>query len=228
MFTRASILLFVFVMLPPAMHAVNSGTARCGALEQAYLYYSPDKDHPLPAVMLLHGAGDRAGNMVDAWKRFAEKQKIVLLAPELPRDPKFEDAAPRVFRCVVEDARHFVGIDAQRVDLFGNSMGGYLAFDGAMFESQYFAAVAVHANRIAEDYVGIVDRAQCKTPIAIYIGDRDQFFSVESVRKTRDLLVKSGFPVHYVELPNHDHNYYARADEINADAWKFLKENRLP
>jgi dienelactone hydrolase len=178
--------------------------------------------------MLLHGAGDRAGNMVDAWKRFAEKQKIVLLAPELPRDPKFEDAAPRVFRCVVEDARHFVGIDAQRVDLFGNSMGGYLAFDGAMFESQYFAAVAVHANRIAEDYVGIVDRAQCKTPIAIYIGDRDQFFSVESVRKTRDLLVKSGFPVHYVELPNHDHNYYARADEINADAWKFLKENRLP
>jgi poly(3-hydroxybutyrate) depolymerase len=97
MFTRASILLFVFVMLPPAMHAVNSGTARCGALEQAYLYYSPDKDHPLPAVMLLHGAGDRAGNMVDAWKRFAEKQKIVLLAPELPRDPKFEDAAPVFF-----------------------------------------------------------------------------------------------------------------------------------
>ncbi len=74
-------------------------------------------------------------------------------------------------------------------------MGGYLAFDGAMFESQYFAAVAVHANRIADEYTGILARAQRKTPIAIYIGDHDQFFTVASVLKTRDLLLKSGFPV---------------------------------
>jgi hypothetical protein len=44
-------------------------------------------------------------------------------------------------------------------------VGGYLAFDGAMFESQYFAAVAVHANRIADEYTGILARAQRKTPI---------------------------------------------------------------
>ena len=31
----------------------------------------------------------------------------------------------------------------------------------------------------------------------------------------------------YVELINHDHNDYALADEINADAWKFFKENSL-
>jgi len=208
---------------------VNSRTVRCaGNVEQVYFYSSPDKGQRLPAVVLLHGAGDRAANMVDAWKRFAEKQKIVLLAPELPRDPKFEDAAPQVFRCVVEDAKQFVGIDSQRVYLFGNSMGGYLAYDGAMFESEYFAAVAVHAMRIADDYEWIVTKARRKTPIAIYIGDHDQFFSQDSVRKTRDLLRKAGFPVHYVELDHHDHNYYARADEINADAWKFMKENRLP
>jgi poly(3-hydroxybutyrate) depolymerase len=223
---------------------VNSNTARCGATDQVYLYYSPDTgkdkdkdkdkdenmkgDRRLPAVMLLHGAGDRPENMVDDWKSFARKEKIVLLAPELPRDPKFEDVAPAVFRCVVEDARHFLGIDAQRVYLFGNSMGGYLAFDAAMFESQYFAAVAVHANRIADEYTGIVARAQRKTPIAIYIGDHDQFFPVGSVRKTRDLLLKSGFPVHYVELVNHDHNYYARSDEINSDVWKFFRKYSLP
>ena len=107
-------------------------------------------------------------------------------------------------------------------------MGGYLAFDGAMFESQYFAAVAVHANRIADEYTGILAHAQRKTPIAIYIGDHDQFFTIASVHKTRDLLLKSGFPVHYVELINHDHDYYALADEINADAWKFMMQNRLP
>ena len=220
---------------------VNSRTASCeGGITQVYLYFSPDgknrdvqkkeKGDLLPAVVLLHGAGDGAANMVDAWKPLARKEKIILLAPELPRDPKFEDAAPRIFRCVVEDARKVqaLGIDPQRVYLFGNSMGGYLAFDGAMFESQYFAGVVVHADRIADDYTGIVARAVRKTPIAIYIGDRDQFFSVERVRQTRDLLLKSGFPVHYVEMANHDHNYYARADEINADAWKFMQESILP
>lgn len=223
----------LIVLLPvlggiAAASDVVSRTAQCSGRSQVYLEYSPDRDHPLPTVMLLHGAGDKPANMVDAWKGFARKQKIVLLAPELPRDPKFEDAAPRIFRCVVEDAKQFVGIDAKRVYLFGNSMGGYLAFDGAMFESTYFAAIAVHANRIADDYVSIVKHAERKTPIAIYIGDNDQFFSQDSVRKTRDLLRKAGFPVHYVELENHDHNYYALSDDINSDAWKFLKDKRLP
>jgi poly(3-hydroxybutyrate) depolymerase len=227
----ALVLCFVlrpYTLVAAATPAQGSKTARCAGWDQTYSYFVPDRDQTLPAVVLLHGAGDRAGNMVEAWKRFAEKEKIVLLAPELPRDPKFEDVAPQVFRCVVEDAKKFASIDARRVYLFGNSMGGYLAFDGAMFESQYFAAVAVHANRIAPDYEWILTRAQRKTPIAIYIGDHDQFFTQDDVRQTRDLLRKAGFPVHYVELDHHDHNYYARADEINADAWKFLKEFSLP
>lgn len=224
-----SFLILTATLVPLRLAAdVAARTVHCDGVERKYLYYSPDRENSLPAVMLLHGAGDRPANMMDTWQHFAEKQKIVLLGPELPLDPKFEDAAPSVFRCVVEDAKQVVHIDAQRVYLFGNSMGGYLAFDGAMFQSQYFAAVAVHANRIAEEYVGIVSHAQRKTPIAIYIGDHDQFFSLESVRKTRDLLQKAGFPVHYVELDHHDHNYYARADEINADAWKFMKEHSLP
>jgi poly(3-hydroxybutyrate) depolymerase len=214
----------------------KSRSVHCESIEQTYLYYSPndsqehaaDKDNALPAVMLLHGAGDRAAHMVDAWKHFADKKKIILLAPELPREEKYEQAAPKVFRCVVEDAKQWVQIDPQRVYLFGNSMGGYLACDAAMFESQYFAAVAVHAMRIAEEYPWIVERAQRKMPIAIYIGDRDQYFSVDSVRKTRDLLRQAGFPVHYVEMINHDHDYYARSDEINEYAWKFLEETSLP
>jgi len=210
-----------------------SRTAYCSGIEQTYLLSSPDvpsqeKDQPLSAVVLLHGAGDKAANMLDAWRHFAAKHKIVLLAPDLPRDPKFEDAAPQIFRCIVEDAKQHARIDPARVYLFGNSMGGYLAYDAAMFESEYFAAIAVHAMRIADDYARIVTRARRKTPIAIYIGDQDQFFSQDSVRQTRNLLRKAGFPVHYVELDHHDHNYYERADEINADAWKFLNENRLP
>lgn len=215
---------------------VKSRKVRCQSIEQPYLYYSPEASVkgaaqnavPMPAVLLLHGAGDRAVNMIEAWKQLAAAQKIILLAPELPREEKYEAAAPQVFRCLVEDARQMLTIDPRRVYVFGNSMGGYLAYDAAMFDSQYFAAVAVHAMRIADDYAWIVKRAQRKTPIAIYIGDHDQFFSLASVRKTRDLLLQEGFSVHYVEMERHDHNYYARSAEINADAWKFLQDKALP
>jgi poly(3-hydroxybutyrate) depolymerase len=221
-------------LLSTLSFAATSGanSAHCTAggspFDQKYLYYSPDAAAHLPVVMLLHGAGDQPANMMDAWKLFAGKQGIVLLAPELPRELSYEAKAPAIFRCVVEDAEHFVQIDPQRVYVFGNSMGGYLAYDAAMFESQFFAAIAVHGMRLDPDYAGIVKKATRKTPVAIYIGDHDQFSSIDSVRKTRDLLRREGFPVHYVELENHDHNYYAVSGHVNADAWKFMKDIRLP
>ena len=227
---RVALCLWWILAVPLAFAA--SRTAQCDGIKQRYLTYSPkgaaQGQEALPVMLLLHGAGDIPDNMIDAWKKFAKTNSIILLAPDLPRDPKFEDSAPKVFRCVVEDARQSLTIDPMRIYIFGNSMGGYLAFDAAMFESQYFAAVAVHGMKIADDYKWIVDRAERKTPIVIYIGDHDQFHTTESVQSTRDLLRKAGFPVRYVELRGHDHNYYAIADHINQDAWKFFIENPLP
>jgi predicted esterase len=73
-----------------------------------------------------------------------------------------------------------------------------------------------------------VGRATRKIPIAISIGDRDQMVSLAQVRKTRDLLKKSGFPVEYKEIFDHTHNYYEISATINEDAWHFLEGKRLP
>ena len=192
------------------------------------MLFRPEGANPMPALLLLHGSGDHPAPMIEAWKGLAKKEHFVLIAPELPLDPKFEEAAPAIFRCDVEDAKLAGPLDARRVYVFGHSMGGYLAYDAATLASDYFAAVAVHAMRIADEYTYILDKAKRKTPMAIYIGDRDQFVALDGVRKTRDLLKKSGFPVHYIELPGHDHNYYAIADQVNSDAWSFLKKVQLP
>lgn len=222
-------LLFIATVAPAAGHAsdVKSVTVPCARSKFHYLVYSPDGRQLLPSILLLHGAGDNPSDFLSAWKSFAKKQKVVLIAPELPRDPKFEDMAPEVFRCVVDDAKKQESIDPDRVYVFGNSMGGYLAYDAAMFDSEYFAAVAVHAMGISPEYFGILKKAQRKTPIAIYIGDQDPLVPLAKVRATRDLLEKNGFPVHYVELKGHDHNFYALADQVSEDAWKFLSEQRL-
>lgn len=204
-----------------------SHTAACQGSDYTYVLYSEPHATPAPAVLLLHGAGDHAANFLENWTHLAHKRGLVLVAPEIPRDLKFEAIAPEVFRCIVEDARRQVTVDAARIYLFGHSMGGYLGFDTAMFQSEYFAAVAVHGSDIADDYLSILRHAKRKIPLAIYIGDNDQFFPIGHVRHTRDLLHQDGFPVHYVEIVGHDHNYYRVADQVNADAWKFFSAESL-
>jgi hypothetical protein len=153
---------------------------------------------PLRATAKRRIARDQPDPMLEAWKFLAKKEGITLIAPALPRIAAFG------FRCMVEDAKKIVPLDPRRIYIFGHSMGGYLGYDAAMLQSNYFAAGAVHAMGISEDYYWIVARTERKTPVAIYIGDREQPVLCDKARKTRDLLRKENFPVHYVELTDHD------------------------
>ena len=224
-------LLTLLICLLCASRSLSSdrtpNTVRCQGTDYTYLLYAEAHTGPAPAILLLHGAGDHATSFIENWTHLAHKKGAVLIAPEIPRDLKFEAIAPDVFRCIVEDARRQATIDATRIYLFGHSMGGYLGFDAAMFQSEYFAAAAIHGSDIADDYVSILSHAKRKIPLAIYIGDNDQFFPLAHVHKTRDRLKKGGFPVHFVEIVGHDHNYYRVAEQVNADAWKFFATETL-
>ena len=221
-----------FCVVPLVLSAtskdVTSKTVSCAKYQFHYLLYAPQQSGASPALLILHGAGDQPDRMLEAWKLLAKKERITLIVPALPRVATFEELAPQVFRCMVEDAKKNVLLDPRRIYIFGHSMGGYLGYDAAMLQSTYFAAAAIHAMGISEEYYGIVGRAERKIPVAIYIGDSERPDLYEITRKTRDLLRKENFPVHYVELRDHDHNYYALSDHINEDAWNFLKDKRLP
>ena len=203
---------------------------RCDQRDMEYVVYVPPAaaNGPLPVLLLLHGAGDQAENFAQAWKSLAQKKQIVLIAPQLPRDPTLEPHIPKILPCLVDDVRRQASLDSHRIYLFGYSMGGYLAYDGALLDSDYFAAAAIHAMGIADEYAPMVQRATRKIPIAISIGDRDQMVSGAQVRKTRDLLQKAGFHVEYKEIFDHSHNYYEMSDTINGDVWHFLEAYRLP
>ncbi|HEY2393470.1 MAG TPA: alpha/beta fold hydrolase [Candidatus Angelobacter sp.] len=242
LFAAALVLSLIAICTPRANALASEQTAQqiaCNGGHYEYLLYAPDSNAapdsatkktasaPRAAIMILHGAGDHAVSFIETWKAFAQKENVVILAPELPRKLEFEAVAPAVFRCVVQHASTLVSLDPRQIYLFGHSMGGYLAYDGAMFCSDLFAAVAVHAMGIDPEYDGIVKNATRKIPIKIYIGDRDPLVPLTGVRRTRDMLLHAGFPVEYKELPGHDHNYYLLADQVNADAWKFFGKHRL-
>lgn len=238
MLFKRSILIVFLATLAGTSWASSSDfahhTIRCDERDMEYLVYvPPDAKGPLPVLLLLHGAGDKAENFAQAWKSKAKKKGIILIAPQLPRDATLEPHIPKILPCLVDDVQKNDvqkpdSLDPHRIYVFGYSMGGYLAYDAALLDSDYFAAAAVHAMGIADDYMPIVDRATRKIPIAISIGDNDQMVSLGQVRKTRDVLRKKGFSVDYKEIFNHSHNYYEIADTINDDVWHFLEAHRLP
>jgi len=97
----------------------------------------------------------------------------------------------------------------------------------AVAESQYFAAVAVHAGALRPENYVFIDFAKRLIPIYIVSGTDDGFFPLDSVRATRDALVAKRIPVELVELKGHDHWYYTLAPKINEGVWEFLAQHRL-
>ncbi|MBV9572978.1 MAG: dienelactone hydrolase family protein [Acidobacteriales bacterium] len=184
--------------------------------------------HPMPAILLIHGSGSNGAYMLNLWQTFAEKNGIILVAPTLPLGAGFEAISPQVFEALMELVKKQYSLDSHRIYLFGYSAGGYSTFYSAMFDSTYFAGAGVFAGIITPDYFWILQRAQRKIPIALYIGDHDQYFSFAQTRATRDALLANGFPVHYVEIANQDHNYPAIADKVNQDVWNYLRQYSLP
>ena len=222
-----SFLILLFVSSPLTGSGASHQKVDCQETRYEYILQPSPGKTPQPAILLLHGAGGDPDSMVKAWEKKAGAEGLVLIAPAVPRDLKFEAVAPAVFRCVVEDAARHAEIDREKIYLFGYSMGGYLAFDGAALDSEFYAGAAIYANGIADDYASILDRAKRKIPIALYVGDRDRVYPISQVRKTHTLLEKHGYAVRYLELPGADHNYFEVRDRVNDDAWKFFTEHPI-
>jgi tetratricopeptide (TPR) repeat protein len=97
----------------------------------------------------------------------------------------------------------------------------------SLYESEYFAATAVHAGALDTDGTTLIPMAKRKIPMLLQVGTNDPLFPLKWVRATRDALNQQGFSVQLTEIPNHDHWYYDLAPKINQAAWEFLKVNKL-
>ena len=166
-----------------------------------------------PLVVLLHGSFGSGAAIVSWWIPTAEEEGIVLVGPDARRREAWQLRAD--------------GPD-NRIYLFGSSGGAVYSLTLSMVASELFAATAVHAGawRTASEFRA-VPYARRKIPIAIFIGDRDEFFPLFAVRKTQKALEQTGHRVSVTVIPGHRHEYSEVAAEVNRSAWEFLKGNRL-
>ena len=198
--------------------------------ERTYYLLVPDNiAEPRPLIVLLHGSGHIGMSQIDEWKDLAAKEGIILVAPDSADHSRWSSPVdgPDFLHDVVEAVKARYPVNAKRVYVFGHSAGAIFGLYMAVMESEYFAAVGVHAGALQENSYRFMEQAPRKTPIAIWVGTRDAFFPLDVVRATRDALKARGFEVQLVEMRGHDHNYYAVSRDVNRAVWEFLRANEL-
>jgi poly(3-hydroxybutyrate) depolymerase len=197
---------------------------------RTYYSFIPDVKGPLPIVVLLHGSGRNGQVMIDAWKDLASREHFILAAPDASNAAgwAFKTDSPAFFHAVVEQVKARHSIDESRIYLFGHSAGAVHALVLAIVDSRFYAAAAVHAGALPPGYEKLLfAQADRRMPIAIWVGDKDPLFSIEAINSTKQQFEANGFQIKLSIIPDHDHNYYLIASEINQQAWDFLKTARL-
>jgi poly(3-hydroxybutyrate) depolymerase len=236
---RRTLWLALFTLLLPVAAAGAAGGDKIvkdsvtseGKKRTYYLFVpeSVNKEKPAPLLVLLHGSGHNGRLLVEHWQKLAAQEGLILAGPDA-RDPEqwaMPEDGPRFLYDLVEALKASQPVDPARVYLFGHSAGAVFGLYMTALESEYFAAVAVSAGAMKEKNFDMLDEAERKIPVALFIGTKDQFFPLNAVRATRDAYAKRGFPAELTEIPNHDHDYYKLSADINAKAWEFLKRQKL-
>jgi poly(3-hydroxybutyrate) depolymerase len=228
-------LLLAMLLSPSPLAAeakVQKLTFGSGGATRTYYLFVPEKaaGGSAPLLLLLHGSGRNGKTLIDPWMALAKSQGIVLVAPDSsnPSGWRIPEDGPDFLHDLVELVRltHDV-VDDRRIYVFGHSAGATQGLIMGLLESEYFAAVGVHAGVLPAQMGQMIDRAPRKIPMAIWVGTDDPLFPVTAVRQTRGALNAAGFDTKLTEIKGHTHNYYGRSDSINKEVWAFLKEQKL-
>lgn len=232
--TRTLLIAAVALLWAPIVHAAEKTTKHTlisNGAGRTYYLFVPDraKEKPAPLMILLHGSGRDGRILVDHWESLAKKEGIVLAGPDatVREGWGMSEDGPRLLRDLVEAIAEKQPIDLKRVYIFGHSAGAIHGLKLGILESEYFAAVAVHAGALGPDFALYIRRAPRKIPIAIWVGTNDNFFPLAPVRATRDALNEQGFNAQLTEIMGHTHDYYSRSSSINKSVWAFLQDKHL-
>lgn len=200
-----------------------------GKTRAYYLYVPSTVKGPAPLIVTLHGSNRNGVTLVEKWKDYAKKEGIILAGPDASnlRGWGSPQDGPDYLRDLVEELKSKHPINPRRVYLFGHSAGASFSLHMGLMESQYFAAVAIHAGALTAQDMDVIELAKRKIPISIQIGDSDPLVPLKIVRATSDALKQAGFTVDLVEIANHDHWYYDKASKFNQTAWEFMKKYEL-
>jgi poly(3-hydroxybutyrate) depolymerase len=179
-------------------------------------------------LLLLHGAQRTGASMIDKWKKIAEAENILLIAPTA-RNGSWSTGDSVFLARLVQAVQKEFGLDPRKTYLFGHSAGANMALVTAASQSDKFAAVSLHAGAVANEWlVREIKNMREGLPITFITGTNDRLFPLEAVRTSAKTFHNGGALVRQYEIVTHNHWYYTIADYINQLAWGEMKKYTLP
>ncbi len=221
-----------------------------------YAVYVPrdyDPARPWPAVLFLHGAGERGDDgllqtevgLPSAIRRHPERWPAIAVIPQAPEKRQWAGDAERIALAALETTEAELRVDPDRVYLTGLSMGGAGVWSLAVQNPGRFAAVVPICGWIVPmagrewerdiressfdpaDPYGSVARRLRRVPIWIWHGAEDQAVPVTESRRMSEALETAGGDTRYSELPNVGHNAWDPAYQSEElPRWLFAQKRK--
>ena len=196
-----------------------------GAARRFRVYVPPDYDEATarPAVLFLHGAGERGNDSigptrVGLGRTLMDREEpfpALVIFPQCPRESHWCSEYGRgVAMAALEETLKEFHVDAARVALTGMSMGGAGAWLVASDHPERFMSLAPICGWVSArsdpDKAQIIERIR-GIPTWIFHGSADTIVPVDSSRAMAAALQKAGADVRYTELAGVEHNSWDRA-----------------
>jgi poly(3-hydroxybutyrate) depolymerase len=229
------LLLSLLAALPASAKSkdkVEHGSFTFEGQKRDYSYQIPsaaDPNTPLPVVVALHDQGGWASDVVGSWKALASIRGFILIAPESLHNTMWNSQVdgPPFLHAVVDEVAKIHPIDRSRIYLFGLLGGGVYATALGIYDSNFWAATAVHAAIMDPSNYSLFAHAPRKEPFEDWVGDQDGDHPLRELSNEHDAFVKAGFPFELKVIPNSSGTYWNVQDQVNEGSWKFFSQYHL-
>jgi phospholipase/carboxylesterase len=189
-----------------------------------YTAHVPDGDGPHPAVLLLHGWGASAHDLIGLAPVLHGGRTLVLcpqgpialqtgpgtlgygwfpLVPGRPPDLAAIDAARAAVEAFLDAALERYPIDRKQLVIAGFSQGGFLAYQIALRSPQRFAGLMALSSWLPAEVAKSIPRspAHKQLPALVVHGSDDPMVPVARAYTSRDALLGLGVPTVFREYP---------------------------
>ncbi|MEC8041910.1 MAG: dienelactone hydrolase family protein [Pseudomonadota bacterium] len=209
---------------PSSAVKAASQPGRTGAIHwQAFL---PEGTTPAPLVILFAGAGRSPLSVVDMWLDTAQRHDVILVSPDT-RDPQgfLSDLQHDTLQQMIAQISQTREVDPDQIYLFGHSQGGQVALTLANQINGPWCAVATHGGF---PQASSIRDASAAPPLRLYLGDRDQIFSVTSAQEAGKRYARAGHRTELHLIAEHGHWFYDKGPRIAEDAWQWFQAQSDP
>ncbi len=199
-------------------------------MELLYTAHVPDGEGPFPTIVLLHGWGASAHDLIGL-APVLHAGRALVLSPQGPVASRMEAApgqpgemvgygwfplgggrppdAGEFARAVaavsrfIDAAAALYPVDGKKLVLLGFSQGGTLAYDLALRDPKRFAGLVALSSWLPPQIVAEVAPSEDhrSLPTLVVHGSEDPMIPAERGQESRDALLKLGVPTVYREYP---------------------------